>query len=211
MTMKKVYHFLYKTECKITNKYYIGVHSTDNLNDGYLGSGKLILESIKKYGKENHTIEVIKFFSNKKDKFKSEKEFITRDMLNDSMCLNISYGGYGGIQNKDHFEKFKTAGLASFLEKLKNPVFKSEFAKKTSDSNYRRVAQGEIFTTPNWNGKKHTEEAKNKIGIANSIKQKGEKNSQFETCWITNGVENRKIKKDLEIPYGWYKGRKIKK
>ena len=29
----------------------------------------------------------------------------------------------------------------------------------------------------------------------NSIKQKGENNSQFGTGWITNGVENKKIKK----------------
>jgi hypothetical protein len=28
--------------------------------------------------------------------------------------------------------------------------------------------------------------------------------------WITNGTENRKIKKDLDnIPEGWYKGRKM--
>lgn len=29
--------------------------------------------------------------------------------------------------------------------------------------------------------------------------------------WITNGTENRKIKKEDVIPEGWYIGRKIKK
>jgi hypothetical protein len=37
---KKKYHFIYKTTCLITNKYYIGMHSTDDLEDGYVGSRK---------------------------------------------------------------------------------------------------------------------------------------------------------------------------
>jgi hypothetical protein len=36
----------------------------------------------------------------------------------------------------------------------------------------------------------------------------GETNSQFGSMWITNGVENRKLKKDSIIPEGWTKGRK---
>ena len=42
------------------------------------------------------------------------------------------------------------------------------------------------------------------------IKQKGENNSQFGSCWITNGIENRKIKKDDKIPIGWKLGRVFK-
>lgn len=39
--------------------------------------------------------------------------------------------------------------------------------------------------------------------------QQGSKNSQFGTCWITNGKENRKIKKEPldNLETGWYKGR----
>jgi hypothetical protein len=59
-------------------------------------------------------------------------------------------------------------------------------------------------------GKKHTEDTKRKIGEANSIKQKGENNSQFGSRWITNGEENKKLKMMETIPYGWNLGRTIK-
>lgn len=39
----------------------------------------------------------------------------------------------------------------------------------------------------------------------------GEKNGSFGTCWITNGIENKKIKKEEIIPEEWHKGRIIKK
>jgi hypothetical protein len=64
-----------------------------------------------------------------------------------------------------------------------------------------------------WTNKKHTIETKEKIGIKNSISQKGEKNSQYGTCWITNGLANKKIKKEELENYlfnGWEKGRFIK-
>jgi hypothetical protein len=59
-------------------------------------------------------------------------------------------------------------------------------------------------------GKKHKEETKKRIGEKNSNNQKGEKNSQFGTCWITNGIENQKIHKNDSIPKGWKLGRVVK-
>jgi hypothetical protein len=59
-------------------------------------------------------------------------------------------------------------------------------------------------------GKTHTEQTKKSIGQKNSLSQKGESNSQFGTCWITNGTENKKIRKDSSIPTGWWNGRKQK-
>ena len=54
MSKNKIkYHFLYKTTNLINNKYYYGMHSTYKLDDGYLGSGKRLRYSIRKYGKEN--------------------------------------------------------------------------------------------------------------------------------------------------------------
>jgi len=59
----------------------------------------------------------------------------------------------------------------------------------------------------NTTGKCHSSETKLKIGAVTSLAQRGDGNSQFGTIWITDGIETKKIKKDLIIPTGWYKGR----
>jgi 5-methylcytosine-specific restriction endonuclease McrA len=50
-----------------------------------------------------------------------------------------------------------------------------------------------------WVRKKHA--------CAISLNQSGVGNSQYGTRWITDGVQNKKIKKEDEIPNGWIRGR----
>lgn len=78
--MKKKFHFIYKTTCIITNRFYIGMHSTENLEDGYIGSGKFLWYSIKKYGKENHKCEILEFLENRDCLKQREKEIVTKIM-----------------------------------------------------------------------------------------------------------------------------------
>ena len=62
----------------------------------------------------------------------------------------------------------------------------------------------------NFLGKKHTKESKVKMSKSHKGKHEGSKNSQFGTMWITNGIDNKKIRKDDMIPEGWRKGRFVK-
>jgi len=49
--------------------------------------------------------------------------------------------------------------------------------------------------------------AKQKKRFAEIGHQQGYRNSQYGTCWVTDGSNNKKIKKTDTIPEGWYRGR----
>jgi hypothetical protein len=218
------FHYIYKTINLLNNKYYIGMHSTNNLNDGYLGSGKRLRKSIKKYGKENFKLEILEFQPNKNLLKDRERELITEELLNDKMCMNMCFGGGGGfislegakkgrkfadnVLKEKYGEDFKKIISNNFWSELKsNPELFSQFKEKIRNSRKSSSFDfGSIFR-----GKKHTDETKKLIGQKNSINQKGEKNSQFGTYWVTKNGINKKIKKETLNDYiseGWVKGRK---
>ena len=93
---KRKYHYIYKTTCLITNRYYIGMHSTENLEDGYIGSGKRLWHSIKKHGKENHVCEILEFLPGRKELAAREAQLVNEELLDDDLCMNLNVGGNGG-------------------------------------------------------------------------------------------------------------------
>ena len=216
---QKKYHYIYKTTCIITERYYYGMHSTSDLEDDYLGSGKRLKYSVNKYGKENHEKEILEFYPSRKKLKERETKIVNEELLNDPKCMNLQPGGGGwhGWINEEHKQKniaaFSKAGNkkikylckydAKFLENRKNNT-----RKLWKIAEYRNKI--EPILKQNWIGKKHSEESKNKMRLSQQGKQKGEKNSQYGTCWITNKKENKKINKNDDIPNGWKLGRKIK-
>lgn len=187
------------------------MHSTTNLNDGYIGSGTNLRFAIRKYGPNNFKFEILEWCINREELIKREKEIINENFLNDPNCYNLKPGGTGGFNNPTHqYNCSKAAGIKhrEMLEcdenyRKKISISRTETNKK-NHSNGRLKSIQQIYS---WVGKKHKEETKKKISEKNSLNHSGQKNSQFGTKWITNGKQNKKIKSSDLLPQDWTYGR----
>jgi group I intron endonuclease len=57
----KIYFYIYEVTNLVNGKTYVGQHITNDLEDGYLGSGKALKAAIKKYGRDNFKKEILIF------------------------------------------------------------------------------------------------------------------------------------------------------
>lgn len=91
-----MFHFVYKTTNNINNMIYIGVHSTLNIDDGYIGSGKALKRAIAKYGKDNFTREIVSFYESADEAYASESQIVDADFVKRRDNYNMKAGGSGG-------------------------------------------------------------------------------------------------------------------
>ena len=203
---EKKYHFIYKTTNLVNNKYYIGMHSTDNLEDGYLGSGNRLRLAIRKHGKENFKRDILEFCESRIELQKLEKEIVTINEIAKKDCMNLRIGGEGGWFVEIHHKAFK--------EKLINDEeFRNNYSLKQSENTKKAILEGRIKTWKelyDWTGKKHSEETKELMSEIKKDTGTGDTNSQYGTCWITKDGVNKKIKKENINDYlldNWVKGR----
>ena len=228
---EKTLHYIYKTTCNVTGRWYVGMHSTNNLEDAYMGSGLRLRRSIRKYGVENHIKEILEFLPNREELVLREIEIVTKELISDEKCMNLKEGGTGGFSSEEHKIKFFTEGVKNgrlktneFLKNKFGDNFQSEISKnfRTSLENDKTLKDDWILKTKigflnagffegTFKDKKHSEETKKLMSESSKGNGVGESNSQFGTCWITKDGVNKKIKKeDLETYQldGWVKGRK---
>lgn len=314
------HYIVYKTTNIVNEKIYIGIHATNDLDDGYLGSGTKFKRSLRHYGKDKFKRDVLHDFDNSHDMLVKESELVTKEFVKRKDTYNLVLGGTswasGMLAAKDKdgktFSIFKddprwlsgelvgaTTGTVTVKDKYGNTskVFKDDtryvsgelvhittgmlpikdkynniFQVSRNDLRWLsgelvhitkgmitvrdrynnmskvfkddiRYVSGELVPATvgmitvkdkdgrcfnvskddprwlsgelvhNWKNRNHKLKTKEKIGRANSISQLGKKNSQYGTCWITNGKKNKKVKReklDIWIEMGWKKGRIIK-
>lgn len=178
------YHYFYKITNNVNGKYYYGVHNTDDLNDGYMGSSKPLRKAYEKYGIENFTKEILKYFETTDEAFQYEREIVNEDVINDKNCYNIQIGG----------KYFCNEGMVVVKDKDGNRFWikKEEYIY---DKNLSVI----------WKGKHHKEDSKNKT--REKLTPKDSKNPRI---WVNkNGVVKYLLKTKLEeyISNGWKLGR----
>jgi len=70
-------YIIYITTNTVNRAVYIGKHQTLDINDNYLGSGKLLVRAVEKYGRENFVKEVLHVFDNEVEMNDKEAELVT--------------------------------------------------------------------------------------------------------------------------------------
>lgn len=93
--MKK-YHIVYKTTNIVNNKIYVGIHSTNRLEDGYIGSGWVLKDAIKKYGKDKFFREVLYLFHTREAALAMEAEIVDQEFIDRTDTYNLVLGGLAG-------------------------------------------------------------------------------------------------------------------
>ena len=160
-----MYYTIYKITNNINNKYYIGKHQTTDLNDDYMGSGKLLKRAIIKYGIENFSKEIIFVYDNEEDMNKKEKELV----IISEETYNLCEGGKGGFSylNKNGLNKSdKQKQVArELIYKLHKTVNYSDEYKESRLKRLKLATEKmrEKFPNGTWVGKKHTPETIEKM------------------------------------------------
>lgn len=200
----KIYNYVYKITNNINGKIYVGKHSTDNLNDGYMGSGKLIKLAYNKYGIENFTKQILQFAETEYD-LNDLEMFYIKDLDARTKGYNLTDGGEGSlglepwnkgkvgiIKGKHHSEetklkiskanKGKTKGRTTWIKGKHH----SEETKKKISETKRGVKT--------WLGLHHSEETKKKISETKKGKtpwNKGKPMSEEQKRKISETLKNK--------------------
>lgn len=130
----KVYHYFYKITNKLNQHFYFGIHSTKNLNDGYMGSGTRLHCAYKKYGMEFFEKEIIAFFDSREDASRYESEIVNESLLEDSSCYNIRLGG----------DNATTIGTVTVKDNIGNIVQISQKEFNSNPDKYVGVTHGTL-------------------------------------------------------------------
>lgn len=187
------YNIIYKTTNLITGKSYIGSHSTNRIDDGYLGSGSRILSSIKKYGRKNFKREIIKYCDSIIEARLLEEKFIKEYNTLSPKGYNISetggmglYGGTHSLETREKLRKSHTGRKRDFSEDHKKRL--SESSKNWHETIGMSKDTKEKISSK-LRGKKHSDESIENYKRGNANKNLG-RNPSPETI--------SKIKKKLE-------------
>ncbi len=201
-----MYYTIYKITNLLDGKFYVGKHKTKNLDDGYMGSGKLIRRAIEKHGVENFKKEILHVFQTEAEMNDAEARLVVLSEESYNLCPG-GEGGFGYIHKHGLNRKASREELLSQLvtarcklaQLRKDTDFKLKHSKNLSKS-----LKGRVST---FKGQHHSLEAKQAMAEKNAITQLGHRNSQYGTFWITDGCKNKKISKQDIIEEGWRRGR----
>ncbi len=141
----KLYHYVYETKIITPERFmlYYGKHSTDNLKDGYQGSGLVVVNALKKIERlkrENKTVNIfvytniLKFFDTQKEAFDYEEKIIQAE-YDSEFNVNIAKGGLGLAKGSKISEETKQKIRVARREYLNSDAYTK---RMNSEENVKR-------------------------------------------------------------------------
>ncbi len=169
---KYKYIFIYSITNKVNGKKYIGYHATNNMEDGYMGSGIAINKAYKKYGKEKFKKNILEHCNI--NNWREREIYWIKKLDTYSNGYNLTLGGEGMLgykMTKETIEKIRQHHIGRICSnKTKEKISKSNkgriFAKEKGRIHSSKM-QGE--KNPFY-GKKHSQETKDRISKLNKGK-----------------------------------------
>ena len=190
----------------INGKRYIGQHSSKQIDKWYIGSGSILKKAVKKYGKENFTVEILEYATSKDELDELEIKYIQQfNAANDPSFYNIGTGGKSG----NAVPRFGSDNPMFGKKGILNP----KFGKPVSEATRR--LQSEVAKSQYKNGRipvnqgKHlSEETKQKISQSHKGKGLGKDNPNYGNNW-TDEMKQRmsEMKKQSRQSAGINNGR----
>ena len=88
-------HYVYRIVHKESLHFYIGLRTCKGTieDDPYMGSGTVINNYYKKYGKDVFSKEILHTFATREEASTKESELVNVETLKDPLCLNLKTGG----------------------------------------------------------------------------------------------------------------------
>ncbi|CAL9977751.1 homing endonuclease [Vibrio phage D479] len=178
-----MYHIIYKTTNTINQRYYIGLHSTTDLNDGYLGSGNLIKRAIAKYGKQWFVREILYEFPTREEAAAKESEIVNEEFIALQETYNLALGGLynevGGMRSEETKQKLsEIAKNRQFSDETRLKMSKSQTGRKHSEDTKRKMSESakELHSSDKSRGERLAEYNKKRASDPNYISpNKGKK------------------------------------
>lgn len=215
-----MFYIVYEITNLINDKTYIGCHKTDDIEDDYMGSGKILNRAMLKYGVGNFKREILEVFDSSAEMFELESELVNDDFVKRDDTYNLKMGGFGGFDYINASSLNNSANNGSLGGKQSQRLRRDDPDKISAHAARSRWRMKEFHRAgkasyDNFEGMTHTDASKRKMSTSSKGTQTGTSNSQYGTCWVYNLelTESKKINAvdlDIWIDRGWLKGRKLK-
>lgn len=216
---ERAHNIVYKTTVEVDGEkyYYVGKHSTDVLDDGYLGSGPKFRQFLRDHPNSKISREILSDWSTVEEALLEEERIVTLGMLRDPLCLNSIRGGgtfdtSGRVpsqkERENHSKKLKGHAASDKQRQVVSQMFKG---RKSPTRGKRWVSLGNDRHLVNPEDLQKWVDAGYVVGIPETTRngsQKFHKNS----VWVHLGAESKLVSKDDLEKYfqqGYEKGRKI--